>query len=267
MLVTPHAEELGRALAYVHACGTAPGERWGSRPRLQALFGSWIAERAGIPAPAEALGELAMHARDTLASEDRRGAFDARAHDPRLLLLCRDAMRSRGVASAVLEHSCGELPSAPPPHALRLPDGPDLLLRADAATIRTVCNGLAAATRFGAEPLPQPQAAALRLPLAARMLQTLRDYDLVLGTSLLRTLVYLGAGPGDDDVEDAIAHLLCQQQPDGRFGWYARELRSCDPPLDADRDLHLPVTVAILWALVEASTPGFSLALPLGARL
>jgi len=261
VLVTPHADELERALAFVHACGTAPGERWGSRPRLQALFGAWVAERAGIPAPAAALGELAASTRDALAAEDGRGAFDTRAHDPSLLLLCRDAMRSRGVASTVLERCCGELASAPPPRGLRLPDGPALLLRADAATIRTVCNGLAAATRFGAEPLPEPQAAALRLPLAARMLQTLRDYDLVLGTSLLRTLVYLGAGPGDDDVEDAIAHLLCQQQPDGRFGWYARELRSCDPPLDADRDLHVPVTVAVVWALVEATTPGFSLAL------
>jgi hypothetical protein len=84
------------------------------------------------------------------------------------------------------------------------------------------------------------------------MLQKLREYDLVLGASILRTLKYLGA-QADEDVRHATRYLFCQQQGDGRFGYYSRELCRCPDSLDADRDLYLPVTVAVLWALTTGS--------------
>ncbi|MFI1829292.1 hypothetical protein ACH41E_23005 [Streptomyces sp. NPDC020412] len=63
----------------------------------------------------------------------------------------------------------------------------------------------------------------LLLALPVLLLQKLSEYDLILGTALLRTLAYLDV-PDPEAVDWATRYLESQQQSDGRFGYYAREL-------------------------------------------
>jgi hypothetical protein len=136
------------------------------------------------------------------------------------------------------------------------------LLRAGTGEIRRICTWITAQTFFGAAPHAGSIADGIRSELLdglpVILMQKLREYDLMLGTMLLRAVTYLGGGTLDE-CGYAARYLHAQQQPDGRFGYYARELAEPSAVLDADLDLYLPVTVSSLWGLAECRVPGFTL--------
>ena len=226
------------------------------------------------------VADHALALREAVASS----RFDPYDYDAKLLLLCGAEMRTRGVRCEPLERFAEEVaeglrgmdlvpsrlageaqllragtlaPDPPPPE-------PAALLRADTPALRDVCNTIASLTCLGTRKLPRQWAAALTPTLPVLLLHKLREYDLVLGASLLRSVRYLRL-PAADDVGYATDFLLSQQQPDGRFGYYARELEQSLPLRHPDRDLYLPVTVAVLWALAEC-VPGASQAARLASR-
>ncbi|MGW5678417.1 hypothetical protein ACWEV4_25645 [Streptomyces sp. NPDC003860] len=131
------------------------------------------------------------------------------------------------------------------------------LLLAENGVLRQLCNTVAGATLFGARKAPGTDPGLL-LALPVLLLQKLSEYDLILGTTLLRTLAYLDV-PDPEAVDWARRYLESQQQSDGRFGYYARELAEGPELRTVDQNLHLPVTVSVLWALAETSVPGFQL--------
>ena len=137
------------------------------------------------------------------------------------------------------------------------PIGTPLLL-AEMSEVRKVCNTVTGASLFGKQNLTISNMPDLLVSMPILLMQKLRDYDLILGASLLRTLKYLDANV-EEEADYATEFLASQQQSDGRFGYYARELVEGPRLRNADQDLYLPVSVSVLWALAEISVPGFSL--------
>ncbi|QLH23607.1 hypothetical protein [Streptomyces sp. Rer75] len=272
-----------RAAEFIFSAAHAPAASM--KHQLQALFGLSVAEKAGTPGAVARVDAMAARVSGTLDRERENGRFDPFAHDVKLLLLCHDVLRRRGTESAALASFVRETSDAlrgmePVPARLTglahlldamgegpftmsetsgwtdgdpLPSGTSLLL-ADSHTVRRLCNAIAAYTLFGSREMPgrHPD---LLLTLPVLVLQKLREYDLILGSTLLRALSYLGAD--DSETFDFAARYLgCQQQDDGRFGFYARELAEGPILRTADQDLFLPVAVSALWALAEVSVPG-----------
>ena len=285
--MTPDLDSLERAAAFVSSCAGADARRSVPlRSHLQVLFGLWVAARAGVSLALSRLDAQAATTRDALASEAAGGAFDPYAHDAKLLLLCRLAMRDCGYDSEPLQALCRDVVAATHTMSVvrprlagvvllleRLGEEPvrrgtsidtevavpaGSLLRADAAVVRDVCNAVAGSTFFGSRRLPARDTAGLVSTLPVILLEKLRQYDLTLGATVLRTLKYLRAR-AKEEVTFATEYLLCQQADDGRFGYYAREVAEGDGLADPELDLYLPVTVSVLWALVEAWTPSFRL--------
>lgn len=275
-----------RAAEFIFSAANVPAASLNHR--LQALFGLAVAEKAGTPGAAALVDSMAVSVGGALERERDGGRFDPFAHDAKLLLLCHDTLRRRGAESAVLGSFARQtsamlrgleavpvrltglarlldaLGEGPFPTSERIGGDPLLpgtsLLPAGSHTVRHLCNTVAGATLFGSREMPgrHPE---LLLTLPVLVLQKLREYDLVLGSTLLRTLAYLGA----DDPETfgwATRYLGCQQQDDGRFGYYARELADGPALPAADRNLHLPVTVSVLWALAQVSVPGLQVVGP-----
>jgi hypothetical protein len=276
-----------RAAEFIFSTANAPATSLNHQ--LQALFGLAVAEKAGTPDAPDLVDSMAVRVIGTLERERDDGRFDPYAHDAKLLLLCHDVLRRRGVESAVLCSFAREtsamlrsMEAIPvrltglanlldaigegPFRASGQTDGGSLLpgtslLLADSRTVRQLCNTVEGATLFGSREIPgrHPD---LLLTLPVLALQKLREYDLILGSTLLRTLTYFDA----DDPETfayATRYLGCQQQDDGRFGYYARELADGPTLPTADQNLYLPVTVSVLWALAEVSVPGLQVVNPL----
>ena len=132
------------------------------------------------------------------------------------------------------------------------------LLLADKTDIEGICKQIATATLLGMRRPATADTAALLTVLPVIMLQKLREYDLVLGSNLLRTIKYLGVAKSIE-ASYAIEYLQTQQHSDGRFGYYARELRELQDLVNPELHLYLPVTVSVVWAIVEALTPNFTL--------
>lgn len=280
-------ENFERATAFVysstrsHSGGPVP-----LRYQLQALFGLWLADKAGILSAGSWVDARASETRDAVAHECERGSFDPYTYDAKLLLLCHMAMRERGFASAHLGAFCNEIADAmegmsviprrlagealllesmgetPIGETGRIEAGfPALggsLLRADSASLREICSSIAALSLFGARALTSRDTASFSVTMPIVLLQKLREYDLTLAASVLRALKYLSVN-AREEIEFATEYLICQQQMDGRFGYYARELSEKARLENADLDLYLPVTVSVLWSLIEAWVPGFSL--------
>jgi hypothetical protein len=89
-------------------------------------------------------------------------------------------------------------------------------------------------------------------------LHGLREYDLTLAATVLRTVGYLGmAGAGS--VSHAVEYLRNQQQDDGRFGHFASIGPALARQSDVEFDLYVPVTVSCLWTISELTLDGFRL--------
>ncbi|MGI0014511.1 MAG: DUF6895 family protein, partial [Nitrososphaera sp.] len=137
------------------------------------------------------------------------------------------------------------------------------LFQADESVIRLVTANIAAATAYGQKPPSvEPELLEqLAIALSVWMLYYLRQYNLEVGTLLLRTMNYLHLREVAA-FQTGLNFVIAQQQPDGRFGFLAPEashIRSIKPDLDEILDLYLPLTVSCLWAIAEATDPDFIL--------
>ncbi|MGH7387889.1 MAG: DUF6895 family protein [Candidatus Rokuibacteriota bacterium] len=255
---------------------------------LHALAGRWICER-GLAAGARHGGLRALAREAARRLDSGRSMVALERCDVGLALLCGGILRALGCPSATLEAFVAELARAvpergagaemfavrfllnrlglhPPPGRHRLRAGQLLPaanpFRGDASSMRAVAAQVAAATAYGRTACSRD--AELRARLAevvpVWMLARLREYDLELGALLLRTMGYLKLRR-DLVFREGLRFLLVQQQPDGRFGFVARDLggQASARRRDAIHALHLPTTVCCLWAIAEASNPQFVL--------
>jgi hypothetical protein len=279
-----HERALTMAAEFVYRAVDASGVR--ARSRLEALFGLSVAWRAGADVLPwlRAVAESTRRALDHPPQDD---PFDPYSCDTKLVLLAHRAMLDCGARQSTtlagfvtdLAAAIRDLDGVPPRLAcevrLLIALGADpfrrhepvtagplaldgSLLRAGTGEIRRVCNWVTAQTFFGALPVPLGIGAELLDSLPVVLMQKLREYDLMLGSTLLRTVTYLDGG-GLDECRHAAQYLHAQQQLDGRFGYYARELTASATLRNADLDLYLPVTVSSLWSLAECCTPHFTL--------
>jgi hypothetical protein len=170
--------------------------------------------------------------------------------------LAVEAYLSEALANCENQGGCKESESVSRA-AIELPCFDERLLLADRTTIESVTREVSIASLFGSRVASGELTTQLSAVLQVILLQKLQDYDLMLGAALLRAIKCLGLG-GCEEARYAIAFLLSQQHMDGRFGYYARELREV-PLENPDLDLYLPVTVSVLWAVVEMTVPGFCL--------
>ncbi|QLE54419.1 hypothetical protein [Nostoc sp. TCL26-01] len=88
----------------------------------------------------------------------------------------------------------------------------------------------------------------------------LRQYDLVMGCKVLRSMSYLGMNCVTG-FQDCIKFLILHQHPEGIFGFFGVEETRLNQTISqefvADRDLYLPTTISCLWTLAE-SVKGWS---------
>jgi hypothetical protein len=129
--------------------------------------------------------------------------------------------------------------------------------------IRSLTADIAAVTAYGQKTLSaEPEfLRELVIVLPIWMLYYLHQHNLEVGTLLLRTMSYLHLRE-DMAFQMGLNFILAQQQLDGRFGFLAPEisrLRSIKPGFDDLFELYLPLTVSCLWAIAEATDPGFIL--------
>ncbi|MGW4382959.1 DUF6895 family protein [Kitasatospora sp. NPDC004531] len=168
----------------------------------------------------------------------------ARPADPELARYARESLaRARTFLAAA--------PSAPEPPVApaELPTDPAGVL----ALLDTDRDHLlAVAAAVTAAPAP-PQAARLAEVLPVLACSALRSYDLPLAAALLAACAALPSRP--PAVDQALAALLAQQQPDGSFGAYAREAARLPAPADAATAIHVPVTTACARALAALTSP------------
>ena len=300
-MTTTSELELGRySRAWLLETGHAALDRSGGslRDALRALLGVAICERALCgPACAYPSGDLRLLAssvRQRLAADQQRGIFQPLDYDPKLLLLCGHALSASSTPSTVLDdyaralagalrhcpsaqvagHLAGErlllaflgyLDAPARPAAWSGTISFDHVVTTGLPQIRAVCGQIAASTACGTASvrMPPQARAALHAALPVVMLHTLRQYDLVTGALMLRSLNYLSARRSRS-IRCAISFLQAQQQPDGRFGYLAMEASRVEAALglDPEVELYLPVTVSCLWALAEVLDAGFRLFRP-----
>ena len=94
------AESLKRASVFVHtaACGpTTPLSH-----QIEALFGLFVAERAGVPGAGGYVDAMAARVKRSLDSERRSGRFEPFTFDAKLLLICHTALRERNLECEAL---------------------------------------------------------------------------------------------------------------------------------------------------------------------
>jgi hypothetical protein len=257
---------------------------------LEVLVGCWICAR-GLAVDA-GRGRLHAVAREVMQRLQRR----AQGHrallrcDAALVLVCAGILRAQGYRSATLESFIRDVAASLPTrgrgrpdlfpvrfllHRLGLHRGPGRCeigagavlreanpFRGDESAMRSFASQVAAATSYGQTVCSRDTAVRERLAMVAPvwMLSCLREYDLELGALLLRTMGYLKLRQ-DRVFREGIDFLLEQQQPAGRFGFLARDLagQRAGARRDAAWALYVPITVCCLWAIAEASNPGFVL--------
>lgn len=178
------------------------------------LLGLWLCERV-LQQAVPGVDLLAPQVEARLHTEVKANAFNPYQYDTKLLLLCHKILHTRKYRADGIEEfargiaqALNELPSIPLRYAgeallltslgYELPP-PDYslsaeeigeytvdLLRANKNQVRSVCNILSAATRFGQQPprVPEEIKSCLRQTLSIILLQSLREYDLELGSTL-----------------------------------------------------------------------------------
>jgi len=259
---------------------------------LQGIVAAWIV-RELLPDEAGegALAGWEAVLKDRLGEEDPQGAL--LGCDAASVLLATRILRGRGVRTSSLEAFVAALAAAlgdeavthqsaelfgtltllhelglaePPPTGhvpVPLLSPATNLFQADEATVAMIANHVAASTDFGRRP-PSVDAAffdSLVTAVPVWALDALRSYKFELGTTLLRTMVYLGLT--DEPMLPMGLHLLVmQQRPEGAFAFLAQEAASLarsKPAFMATWDVDVPATLACIWALAEGIVPGFRL--------
>jgi len=254
---------------------------------MQILLGSWLCEcTCQDSGGRDRLYIFAKTLDERLQRELKEGRFDPFAYDPKLLLLTHNILSLNGCNGPGIEDFAEQLGRAfdtlsmiplerhgealllsklgyyAAPLVPRLdlyPAKPDALwiLRADETVIRSLCANISAATLFGQCPMhgSKDEHGLLVYVLPIILLQSLREYNLELGTILIRTLCYLGQIE-DAAIPLAAKFLLDQQREDGKFGHFdvevtkiAKETKS--EPSEVAKRLYLPTTVSCNWAIAE----------------
>jgi len=146
------------------------------------------------------------------------------------------------------------LTEEPSPSGLCAQDPLQLLL-AEASEVRQFCERVGTVSLFGfLRPQLDGDLDTIGSVLSSRMVGALREYDLELGTTLIRAVRYLRI-PRTSVIASALEFLVDQQFADGRFGRYAMDLAAmCAMEADDEapaRKLFLPITVSAIWTLAE----------------
>jgi hypothetical protein len=128
--------------------------------------------------------------------------------------------------------------------------------------VRMLCLEIGAATSFGAELLPGDQEFSRQLSglLTTWSLQYARNYNLEMYCLVRRCLHYAHLDVRDDR-DESMTFLSAQQRQDGRFGFVGPEelqLRLGGSTGSA-YELHLPLTLTVLWTFYETLTPNVTL--------
>jgi hypothetical protein len=290
------AEALERSRAWL--AGTGAEGAVPLKQTLQGVLGAWACEQALASEPASSeLGDLVEVARVKLERAVASGSFDPYAYDPKLLLLCLHVFGRTGAEPRVLRafaDSIAEgleaLPRVPAQHAGvaailsevgyrgldrsadEEPTEPDLdaLVRGGPDSVRAACGAVAAAAHFGARRVAASRFGALREVLPVILLQSLRSYDLDTAAVLVRTSRYLRMRQSSR-LGEAIAFLLDQQKPDGRFGYFGVETSALIESgeiegFDELLSVYLPITATCAWAVTEVLSTGCVLRRPARAR-
>jgi hypothetical protein len=254
---------------------------------LQALFGLSIVHRAGLTHERN-VHAIAVRAAEGIADDVAREVFDPYSYDLSLLLFCLRCLNEQGQEAEALTQFAREVasvlqrldsvparlaleaqlltslgyavPPVDPGGSTCIPDPPTALLTSDVEQIRSTCNWALGASFGGGKFVTAPGHGELVEVLGALLLHKLREYDLILGSALLRTVCYLAAADRAE-CRHAVGYLLAQQQTDGAFGYFARETQDSGAVVDPVIELHLPITVSVTWAICQHAIPGFSLAL------
>ena len=219
-------------------------------------------------------------------------SFAPSLYDSKLLLLCYNILRSLGYqASAVDEFVAAlvaalkELPIIPGIYAgeamlLRrfhagrwamtrgtgfINQSSLQLLRSTRKEVHEICGTICAVTLFGGRSprMERERSIELSRVLSVLLLECLRKYDLETGATLLRA-IYFARFPAGKVIESASMFLRTQQQADGRFGYYSREVMSLPAREDTSSfdpvlHLYLPIALSCVWSLAEINVPQFNL--------
>jgi hypothetical protein len=136
------------------------------------------------------------------------------------------------------------------------------LLNANEVAIRDIVKNIAAATRYG-QTMPtmkteETDILASLLPVLT--LDYFRLYNLEIGMQILRAMRYLHLYE-HRGWETWLQFLIAQQQPDGRFGFFAHELARLHLSEETEQDfrVYLPHTVSFLWTITEVARSQFIL--------
>lgn len=144
-----------------------------------------------------------------------------------------------------------EISAMTPPHFISIP------------AIQQIVADLAALSAYGAfdPPLPALEREYIRDLLPFLTFYYIKERDLELVNLLLRALRYARLTDAAE-FHDAIQFILSRKRADGRFTM--RDLAShlhrlsCEPPLDVERTIHLPLTVGSIWALSDCLFGGLA---------
>lgn len=231
---------------------------------------------------------------NNLRSAEAAGTFDPFAYDSKLLLAMFELLAVYNRDSSGIERfarligsEIGRLATIPPrligeslllsqrgfvksPYVPLLKAG-DIsvngvsLLRMERPDLLLVCGRIAAASHFGLKSLKAEPGVHLVLKelLPPLLFQTLRDYDLELGATILRTMRYSGLRMSRAGRLGTL-FLMDQQDGQGRFGHLSKEALGLSEsgtivPDELATRLYLPTTVSCLWALAETVYGNFTL--------
>lgn len=130
------------------------------------------------------------------------------------------------------------------------------LLMAECSALAKVVERIAKETCYGT--VTQRYDGELATILQVCTLHTLKNYDFVLGASLLRTLAYLGY---EDTyvITEARRFIMHNQSPEGFFGKVVWEAVSPNSFGRSALEFTIPATLASLWALAETAPRKFRL--------
>jgi hypothetical protein len=258
---------------------------------LRIIVGQWICENVtGQTSPTPEFSACLKATEKALQHEFRSGLFRPEKHDTKLLLLSQRLLRAHGCQAHGIERFTQDLVEAlSDPLSSYLPlVGERIILRSmgynipigivdddlelsdyellisDKWQLRGVCKKIFELTQYGSDlKLSEAAISSCTRLLPSLMCEAFRQYDLELGTTMLRALCCLPGTRDDALIADAVDFLARQQKANGSFGYFGASICEIEQAKGNDfrpfSDLYLPTTVGCLWSLAEALLPELSL--------
>jgi hypothetical protein len=259
---------------------------------LYLLLGEWIyrnTSRGSSSAKISSIGSKVKSMLETLSKNQTRKLMD---YDAVLCLLTTGIMRKLGFKSSVLEEfsdticqTLGDIKRQSWQEELPLVQVRFLANRigcvnsfkniddifkneidisslySDRNIINNFAYAIAALTDFGKNKVPYDfnKHNEVCSAISSATVCAFHDYDLHLGLSLLRTMTYLQLSH-TLFFKKYLEYTICQQQQDGRLGFYEPELLRLKEIHDDDIDkFYLLITISSMWTLAEIVNPEFRL--------